>query len=205
MLFSPRCIKRTRYIESMLLLCCHTVRIKPLLVQHLVFTTTIPSPANTRQSANAGLMVGQRLRRWPTIKPALGECFVFPALRNNTTMLTTEIFHEANLIFNSSVSIILWSNTLLYIKKSRVRDRVSGEGGGGFSKKPTHMCISIVDVLCHVYFCVIWFIYTPWHINVLVTHVSPSHDWCHIFYAEKLSLSSIYDYTYVVIWPVNII
>ena len=31
------------------------------------------STANTRRSPNAGLMLGQRRRRWPNIKPALGE------------------------------------------------------------------------------------------------------------------------------------
>ena len=33
-------------------------------------------PANTRHSANADLMLGQRRRRWPNIKSALAECLV---------------------------------------------------------------------------------------------------------------------------------
>ena len=31
------------------------------------------SPANARRSANVGLMLGQRLRRWPNIKSTLGD------------------------------------------------------------------------------------------------------------------------------------
>ena len=34
-------------------------------------------PANTRRLANADLMLGQRRRRWPNIKPALVKRFVF--------------------------------------------------------------------------------------------------------------------------------
>ena len=34
-------------------------------------------PANTRYSTNVVSMVGQRLRRWPNIETALGECLVF--------------------------------------------------------------------------------------------------------------------------------
>ena len=34
-------------------------------------------PANTIRSSNAGLMLGQRRRRWPNINPALGERIVF--------------------------------------------------------------------------------------------------------------------------------
>ena len=30
--------------------------------------------------SNAGLMLGHRLRRWPSIKPALGERLVFAGL-----------------------------------------------------------------------------------------------------------------------------
>ena len=29
------------------------------------------TPASTRRSSNAGLMLAHRLRRWPSIKPAL--------------------------------------------------------------------------------------------------------------------------------------
>ena len=39
-------------------------------IHHSLFFTTMP--ANTRRSPNAGLMLGQRHRRWPNIKPALG-------------------------------------------------------------------------------------------------------------------------------------
>ena len=34
-------------------------------------------PANMRHSSNAVLMLGHRLRRWPNIETALGECPVF--------------------------------------------------------------------------------------------------------------------------------
>ena len=30
-------------------------------------------PANSRRLAHVGFMLGQRLRRWPNIKPALGS------------------------------------------------------------------------------------------------------------------------------------
>ena len=33
-------------------------------------------PSNTVQRSNAGLMLGQRRKRWPSIKPALGERLV---------------------------------------------------------------------------------------------------------------------------------
>ena len=35
------------------------------------------SPANTRRRANAGLMLCQGRRRWPSISPALVQCLVF--------------------------------------------------------------------------------------------------------------------------------
>ena len=35
------------------------------------------APANAIHSANVGLMLGHRLRRWPNIKPALAEWIVF--------------------------------------------------------------------------------------------------------------------------------
>ena len=34
-------------------------------------------PANTRRLSNVGLMLGQRRRRWPNVKPALDKRFVF--------------------------------------------------------------------------------------------------------------------------------
>ena len=34
-------------------------------------------PANTRHRPNVDLMLGQRRRRWPNIKPTLGRCLVF--------------------------------------------------------------------------------------------------------------------------------
>ena len=37
-------------------------------------------PANMRPSPNAGLMLAQRLRRWPSINPVLGERLVFVEL-----------------------------------------------------------------------------------------------------------------------------
>ena len=35
------------------------------------------NPANTRLLPNAVLMLGHRLRRWPNINTALGNCLVF--------------------------------------------------------------------------------------------------------------------------------
>ena len=35
------------------------------------------NPANTRRSSNASSMLGQRRRRWATIKPAPGETLIF--------------------------------------------------------------------------------------------------------------------------------
>ena len=40
-------------------------------------------PSNTKHWPNAGLMLDQRLRRWPNIKPALGQCFVFAGRRGS--------------------------------------------------------------------------------------------------------------------------
>ena len=37
-------------------------------------------PINTRHSNNDGLMLGQRQRRWPNIKPSLFECLAFTAV-----------------------------------------------------------------------------------------------------------------------------
>ena len=37
----------------------------------------VPLSANTRRWPNVGLMMGQRRRRRPNIKPALGQCLVF--------------------------------------------------------------------------------------------------------------------------------
>ena len=41
----------------------------------------LPTPANTRRSSNAGLMLGQCRRRWLNIKPALGERLLCVATR----------------------------------------------------------------------------------------------------------------------------
>ena len=40
------------------------------------------NPANTRHSPNVVSMLAHRLRRWPNIGTALGECLVFAG--NNT-------------------------------------------------------------------------------------------------------------------------
>ena len=37
-------------------------------------------PANTKHSPNAILMLAHRLRRWTSIKTALGECLVFAGM-----------------------------------------------------------------------------------------------------------------------------
>ena len=39
---------------------------------------------DTRCSPNADLMLGHRLRRWPNIKSALGECLVFAGIHQRT-------------------------------------------------------------------------------------------------------------------------
>ena len=36
--------------------------------------------SNTSRSTNDGLMLGHRRRRWPNIKPSLGEQFVFDSV-----------------------------------------------------------------------------------------------------------------------------
>ena len=45
-------------------------------------------PANTRRSANVGLMLGQRRRRWPNIKPTLAERLVFAGMSWDTAAKT---------------------------------------------------------------------------------------------------------------------
>ena len=49
--------------------------------QHLVFdgmyVITHYIPANTTRRTNVGLILGQRRRRWPNIKPPLDQCVVF--------------------------------------------------------------------------------------------------------------------------------
>ena len=75
-------------------LCCFNVGPASLTMgQHLTNTCSISRlcwgpfpewvtawdnavPANTRQWINAGLMLAQRLRRWPNISPALVQCLV---------------------------------------------------------------------------------------------------------------------------------
>ena len=43
-----------------------------------VYQTVNRSEAGqSRHAPNAGLMLGQRSGRWPSITPALGECIVF--------------------------------------------------------------------------------------------------------------------------------
>ena len=37
-------------------------------------------PVNTRRSSTVGSMLGQRLRRWPSIEPTIGERLVFSAI-----------------------------------------------------------------------------------------------------------------------------
>ena len=37
----------------------------------------VGSPAHTTHRTNAGLMLGQRRRRWPNIKPTFVQCVVF--------------------------------------------------------------------------------------------------------------------------------
>ena len=43
-------------------------------------------PADTRRWPDAGLMLGQRRRRWPNIKPALGQWWVYPYSARNIIM-----------------------------------------------------------------------------------------------------------------------
>ena len=50
--------------------CCHWY------FQCVVFVAN-NIPSNTIHSTNVGLMLGHRLRRWPNIKPTLGECILF--------------------------------------------------------------------------------------------------------------------------------
>ena len=46
------------------------------------------TPANERHWNNVGLMLGQRLRRWPNIKPTLFQCVVFARTHRPTTALS---------------------------------------------------------------------------------------------------------------------
>ena len=52
----------------------------------------MPIPANTIHPANAGLMLGHCLRRWPNINPALVEHVVFAGMTmGDKTELMTDI------------------------------------------------------------------------------------------------------------------
>ena len=42
------------------------------------------NPDNTRRWPNVGLMLGQRRRRWASVSPTLGQCFVFAGKGNST-------------------------------------------------------------------------------------------------------------------------
>ena len=82
LLLRPRCVKT----------CCSTVTKSSsgsiswaavLLSSHPVMCKTQmwPVPANTRCWPNAGPILAHRLRRWPSIKPALVQRLVFAGLR----------------------------------------------------------------------------------------------------------------------------
>ena len=49
------------------------------------------NPANTRHSPIAGAMLVQRLRRWPNIEPAMGECLAFA---ENMMMMAADDDHS---------------------------------------------------------------------------------------------------------------
>ena len=44
---------------------------------------------NTRRRPNGGLMLAHRLRRWPSIRPALDQRLVFAGLRAGLLVVTT--------------------------------------------------------------------------------------------------------------------
>ena len=49
------------------------------------------------RSANVGLMLGQRRRRWPNINPTLAECIVFvglPCLQLKSLQTVLKILYE---------------------------------------------------------------------------------------------------------------
>ena len=41
-------------------------------------------PEDPRPSSNSGSVLGHRLRRWPNIKPELGECLIFAVILQKT-------------------------------------------------------------------------------------------------------------------------
>ena len=71
--------------------------------------------ANTIQSANAGLMLGQRQRRWPFIKPALAECMVCAGKRRANNELTSRLCRLSLLLPRGTVSRY---STLIFVIRS---------------------------------------------------------------------------------------
>ena len=78
----------------MLCQCCATVACGPV-------------PANTKYWPNAGLMLVHRLRRWPNIKPPLGECPVFGGVLPATPVDTEHLY---NIYTTSAIRLRRWSN-----------------------------------------------------------------------------------------------
>ena len=73
------------------------------------------SPASTKHWIDVGLMLGQRRRRWPNIKPTLFQCLVFAG------SLSPEAHCQLSLVCQSCVHHLLY-NHILYdcISKSPV-------------------------------------------------------------------------------------
>ena len=86
----------------------------PWSVRYYFTVLTISYPANTRGWADAGLMLGQRRRRWSNIQTALTQLFVFAVLpcvlsckTKRQYLLTLQVSRYCLLALHSSI-ILQW-------------------------------------------------------------------------------------------------
>ena len=56
-------------------------------------------PTNTRRLSKVGLMLGQRRRRWPSIKPTLDQRLVFVGLTVGKNYIYIQILHVIFTLF----------------------------------------------------------------------------------------------------------
>ena len=67
-----------------------------------------PVPLSRRLPPNAGLMLGHRLRRWPNIKPASGECLLeIPAAKHQTKPFTKPRYNNTTCVLALQKILIL--------------------------------------------------------------------------------------------------
>ena len=64
----------------------------------------ISVPANTMLSANVGVMLGHRLRRWPNINPLLAEYVVFATVAVYVTDLPPRCHYIVSEVYDLRVS-----------------------------------------------------------------------------------------------------